>query len=482
MAKNYFYNLLLTLTNLLFPILSFPYVSRVLGPEGIGKVQFVFSFAQYFALIASIGIPVYGMKEIARYKNDKDGRSKIFSELLLVYMITSVCLSVIYIAVISTFTYFAKDHNMYLAATLLVLLSFCYIEWLYIGMEEFKSIALRSVLFKIIGLILMYLFIKSRSDFTAYLFIMMFSFLGNNVLSLFLIGGKVQLVFSGLKLRKHIVPLLLILGTTFATSIYTDMDTVLLGLLSDHKTVGLYTAAVKLSKVMIPFVTSMGIILIPKISKDFAERNFSGVQEIIDEVFRFLSFFAVPVSFGLIILTPELITLFSGPEFLPATNSMRLLSLLPLIIGFAHLFLNVTLIPSGRNKEMLFSVICGVLVSLSLNILLIPHLKEIGSSIALVCAELVSTLAYFYFIKKQFSFTYKWALIGKSLVSSLIFVPAVAVSRGFSLQPILTLMIAFTACTIGYIAIQWFIFKNDFVLAIFNYAKGKLRLTEAGHE
>ena len=476
MTKNYFYNLLLSLANLLFPILSFPYVSRILGPEGIGKVQFVFSFAQYFALVASIGIPIYGMKEIARHKNDKEGRSKVFSELLTIYLITSVCLSLIYLLVIFSFPYFGTDRHMFLPATLIVFLSFCYIEWLYTGMEEFKSIALRSVLFKLIGLVLMYIFIKERGDFKAYLYIMMFSFLGNNILSFFLIRGKVSFTFSGLAIKKHITPLLMILGMTFATSMYTEMDTVLLGLLSNHKTVGLYTAAVKLSKIIIPFVTSMGVILIPKIAKDFAEKNFEEVQKTLDQAFRFLAFFTVPIVFGLALLAPEFISLFSGQEFLPAASSMRLLSLLPLVIGFGHLFLCLVLIPSGRNKEMLFSVICGLVISLALNFLLIPHFKEVGSSIANTCSEIVVTLAYFYFIRKHFSFTYEWSLLGKALLSSLLFIPLVLLARQLNMPLVVTIIASVGSCAVCYIALQWFVFRNSFVLDIIGQVKMKLKI------
>ena len=473
MAKNYFYNLLLTLTNLLFPILSFPYISRILGPEGIGKVQFVFSFAQYFALVASIGIPVYGLREIARYKQDKASRSKIFSELLVIYLITSLCLSVLYLTLINSLRYFEANHDMYQSATLIVFFSFCYIEWLYIGMEEFKAIALRSVLFKIIGLILMYFFIKERSDFRIYLYIMMLSFVGNNILSFFLIRTKVDIVFKNLELKKHLLPLFLILGSTLATSMYTEMDTVLLGLLSDNNTVGLYTAAVKLSKVVIPFIISMGVIIIPKISKDFAERNFIEVQLTVNKVFKFLVFFAVPITFCLYVLAPELITLFSGDEFLPAANSMRLLSLLPLIIGLGHLFMCVILIPSGRNKEVLFSVFCGLGVSLILNFILIPHLKEMGSSIANVCSEIVVTIAYFYFIKKHFSFTCDWLLLGKSLVCCMFFIPFVWLTHKVTAHPVNIIIISLGSCSIGYIAMQWFIFRNDFIIDIFIFLRSK---------
>jgi len=473
MAKNYFYNLLLTVTNLLFPLLSFPYVSRILGPEGIGKVQFVFSFAQYFALIASIGIPVYGMKEIAKYKNDNEGRSKVFSELMVIYLLSTACLFLIYLSVILIFPYFSVDKEMYLGASLLVLLGFSYIDWVYTGLEEFKSIALRSVLFKIIGLLLLYFFVKNKGDFQNYLFIMIFSFLGNNILSFFFLKGKVSIILSKLQLKRHLVPLFYILGTSVAASMYTDMDTVLLGFLSDSRTVGLYTAAVKLSKITLPFVTSMGVILVPKISMYFAEKKMEEVQHTLNQAFRFLVFFAVPITFGLALLAPEFISLFSGDEFLPATDSMRLLSLLPSIIGLGHFFLYLVLIPAGKNREMFFCVLGGLTVSLLLNIILIPLFKAEGASFANIVSEIIVTLLYIYFIKKYFKFSYDWSLFFKALVSCLIFVPVTWFSRSLSYDLIYTIMLSIIGCSLTYILLQLLVFKNNFITEIWIFVKMK---------
>jgi O-antigen/teichoic acid export membrane protein len=473
MAKNYFYNLLLTITNLLFPLLSFPYVSRVLGPEGIGKVQFVFSFAQYFALIASIGIPVYGMKEIAKYKNDKEGRSQVFSELIIIYLLSTVCLFVIYLSVILSFPYFSIDKGMYLGASSLVLLGFSYIDWVYTGLEEFKSIALRSVLFKIIGLVLLYCFVKSKADFQYYLFIMIFSFLGNNILSFFFLKGKVTIVLTKLQLKRHLVPLFYILGTSLAASMYTDMDTVLLGFLSNSRTVGLYTAAVKLSKITLPFVTSMAVILMPKISLYFAEKNMEEVQHTLNQAFRFLIFFAVPITFGLALLSPEFISLFSGEEFLPATNSMRLLSLLPLIIGFGHFFLYLVLIPAGKNREMFFCVLGGLTISLLLNIILIPLFKAEGSSIANIISEMIVTILYIYFIRRFFKFSYDWSLLFKALVSCSAFIPVIWFSRTLSYDLIYTISLSILGCSLTYIFLQLIVFKNDFITEMWIFVKMK---------
>ncbi|NCD69379.1 flippase [Mucilaginibacter agri] len=479
MAKNYLYNLLLTLANLLFPILSFPYVSRMIGPEGIGKVQFAFSFAQYFAIIANIGVPIYGLKEIARHKNDFQARSQVFSELITIHFLACFSLSVIYLGVIFTFPYFADNRDMHLAAVLLILMGFTYIEWLYSGMEQFRSIALRSVLFKIIGLGLLYLFVRDRSDFRVYLYIMIFSFMGNNVLSLFMTRDKVKPVFSNLQLRKHLKPLFFILGTTLAASMYTDMDTVILGFLSNSKTVGLYTAAVKLSKITLPFVTSMGVILMPKVAKQFADDSMQEIQDTLSKTFNFLVFFAIPVVFGLALLAPEFIMLFSGKEFLPATTSMQILSLLPLIIGFGHMFLYLVLVPAGKNREMFSCVLGGMATSLILNILLVPHFKAIGSSIANICSEAVVTLLYVYFIRKYYRFSYNWWLILKALIAVLIFIPIIYFARQLSMPLIYMVASSVAVCGLMYLLLQLLIFRNPFVFEILNFVKAKFSKVQA---
>lgn len=473
MAKNYLYNLLLTLANLLFPILSFPYVSRVLGPEGIGKVQFAFSFALYFSIIANIGVPVYGLKEIARHKNDFNGRSQVFSELITIHFGACFLSSILYIAVILCFPYFKNNLQMHLSAVLIILMGFTSIDWLYSGMEQFRSIALRSVLFKILGLGLLYLFVRNRSDYSMYLYIMIFSFLGNNILSLFMTRDKIKLVFTNLQLRKHIMPLLFILGTTIAASMYTDMDTVILGFLSNSKTVGLYTAAVKLSKITLPFVTSMGVILMPKVAKEFADENINEVQNILSKTFGFLIFFAIPVVLGLALLSPEFILLFSGKEFLPATSSMQILSLLPLIIGFGHMFLYLVLVPAGKNKEMFFCVLGGMIVSLTLNFVLVPHFKAIGSSVANICSEMVVTLLYVYFIRKYFRFKYNWLLALKAIASALIFIPVIHIARGLNIPLIYTVGVSVAVCGVLYLALQLLVFKNVFVYDILAFVKAK---------
>ena len=476
MKKNYIYNLLLSIVNILFPIISFPYASRILGPVGIGKVQLVSSFAQYFALIAALGIPVYGIQEIAKAKDNKQKLAGVFSELMVIYFITSIVLSAIYLAIIFAFPYFKINLELYSFAVLFILLGFSSIEWFYSGLEEFRGIAIRSVSIKLLSLLFLYLFVKDAADFKYYLFITMFAVLGNNLVSLLMVGRKTSMRFTNLDMKKHFTPLFFIFSTTIAASMNTLLDTVILGFLSNDQSVGLYTASVKFTKVALQFVISIGVILIPRIAKNFSEGKLDKVQELIDKSFHFIIFFSIPILAGLAMLAPEFITVFSGIKFLDATVCMRILSLLPVLIGMGYFFAFQILVPAGKNKEMFLSVIGGVATSLLLNFLLVPVMKEIGAAIANVSSELVVTMLYFYFVRKYYSFRYNWALIWRAVLCTLLFIPVIIIIHSMKMNIFLTLFTSVGCCTLVYTFAQYFLFKDYFMFRIIEMVYTRLRV------
>jgi O-antigen/teichoic acid export membrane protein len=460
MAKNYLYNLLLTVSNILFPILSFPYAAKILGPEGIGKVQFLISFSQYFALLAALGIPIYGIQEIAKNKGNKVAQSRVFSELFSIFFLTSLLFSAVYLLIIFSFSYFSSSIDLYVYAGLIILLGFSYTDWFYSGIEDFKSIALRSVGIKAFSLILLYTFVKERSDYIYYLLITVFSISGNHISGLVSIGKRVNISFTNLNLKRHFTPLLYILNTTIASSMYTILDVVLLGFLSNNKAVGYYTAAVKLTKITLPFVTSMGVILIPGISGKLAGGQHDEVEKLLRQAFDFMILISVPTVTGLIFLSPEFLTIFSGHEFLPATFSMQILSLLPLIIGFGHFFTFLILVPAGKNREMFFSVMTGMFVGLLLNFVLIPKYAETGAAIANVVTELIVSASYFYYVKKYFNYRYNWKLLLNAGLASLPFIPMIILIRWGEFNLVFSLIFSVLGCAFLYSILQLFLFRN----------------------
>ena len=466
MKKNYFFNLLLSISNILFPIISFPYVSKVVGPTGVGKVQFITSYAQYFGLIAALGIPVYGIREIAKSKHDRQKLNAVFSELSVIYFFTSILLTVVYIATLFCFPYFKQDMDLYLWSILLVVLSFTSIDWFYEGLEQFMIVAVRSMVIRLLALMLMFILIKTSKDYYWYLLIMIFVSLANNAVNMVRLHKSVSITLSGLNFKRHLKPLLFIFSTTIATSMYTMFDTVLLGFLTNPREVGLYTAAVKLSKIALPIVISLGMVLGPSLAKNLSQKIMSEAQLTLNKSFAFTAFMSIPIAFGLAILAPEFISAFSSSKFLDATFAMQILALLPIIIGFGYFFGFQILVPDGKDKEMLISVLVGVGIGLILNFTLVPIFKHVGAAIANIVSEIAVTGSYLFFVKRLYNFNFSLKPIFTAICSSLIFIPIVAFARGLHINLYLYLLIAISLCGLCYALIQKFLFRETLLTEI----------------
>ena len=473
MRNNLLYNLLLSISNLLFPLLSFTYAARILGPAGIGKAQFALSFAQYFALFAALGIPVYGIKSIAAVKNSKEKVACTYFELSALYFVASIVISIIYFSCIYYFPYFAQERNIYLIAGLLVLLNFTYSDWYYSGIEAFKTITIRSIVVKAIALLLIFSFVKSSADLVAYLWILVFSILGNQLYSLYDIISKSS--FAGIQpeFKKHLKPLVFIFGATLASSIYTFWDTILLGFLSNVTAVGYYTASVKLTKLIIPLVIAFGGVLVPRIANHFGTNNEIEAKKLIANSYNFILFITIPISTGLILLAPELMLFFSGTQFVQATTTMQIVAVLPILIGFGHLFAFQILIPMGKNKEVFLAMVYGLIINVILNFVLIPKFNDQGAAIATVITELVVSGGYLYYVRKSININFQSKLILQSIGLSLLFIPIILFTRAIFTNTFIVTAISISICCLLYFTVQHYLFNNNFVYQIFLLRENK---------
>jgi len=471
MRKNIVYNILLSLSNIIFPLVSFPYAARILGPNGIGEAQFIFSYAQYFAMFAALGIPVYGIKEIAKANNDPVATKSTFISLSAIFILTSFIASTLYLVSILLIPYFEPQQNIYTITGILVLFSFTYTDWYYVGKGAFKTITIRSVFVKVLALGLLYLFVKTPTDLYIYLSVLIFTILGNQVYSFILICYESRGIPYQLEFSRHLKPLLFIFGATAASSMYTIWDTVLLGFLSNATAVGYYTAAIKFIKLTLPFVTSVGAVFIPVLSKHFAEKNLTAVQKNLKDSFYFIVALTIPLTIGTILIAPEIIHIFSGDKFENSIVPMQIMSILPLIIGFGHLFAFQILIPSDKSKEVFIAMIAGLIISGGLNFILTPRYQEVGASVICIITEISVTVIYFYYTNKLFSFRYPWKFLLQSLIACATFIPIAMVCKVVAQDIYIYTCLCIASCAGVYIAIQLFVFKNNFLISYFRPTK-----------
>jgi O-antigen/teichoic acid export membrane protein len=477
LRKKYFYNLLLTVFSLLIPVINFPYVTRVLGPEGLGKAQFVITFCQYISLLAALGIPIYGIREVARVKHSKESLSRTFIELLLINLLTCVFCFAVFLIIILQLPYFRGDRQMFIYSSVLILLGFSSIDWLYTGLEAFKLMALRSIAIKIAGVALTFILVRQKQDAGIFLMINVVSILANNAVNLWYIRDKIDWHIQGIALKQHLRPLFFIFGTTIASTLYTTFDTVILGLLSGDQAVGLYTAATKLTKIAIPVITALGGTLVGEITRNMVEARSADLDTVLNRSYTYIVLLGVPVSVILFAFAPPLIQLFSGTAFQRAVVTMRIMAFLPILIGLGYFWGYQVILPMGKEKYLMYAAVIGMLTSLTLNLSLTPAMRENGAAIANAASELIVTASYFMFIRRYMTVRIRRHYLLQAVIASVPFLLFLCLPTDYAWHSLtLTLAINIMLGGSAYLLLQIFAFKNAIVLHYLT----QLKLTWSG--
>lgn len=415
--KNYLYNLGYQVLIILLPLVTTPYVSRVLGAKGIGTYGYTNSITQYFILFGCIGLNLYGQREIAYYQNDIQKRSKVFFELLLLRIIT-VSISII----LYYFTFCQNPTYGYIFSIQIidVVASMFDISWLYQGMEDFKKIVLRNTLVKICGLIIIFMFVKSPADLPIY--VLSYSatlLLGNLSMWMYLPKFVKKVSLKYLNIQKHLRPTIVLFLPQIATSIYTMLDKTMIGALTNNTAeVGYYEQSQKIIRMAMTIATSLGTVMLPRVANLFKEGKLDEVKESMYTSFQFISFLTFPLCFGLIGISKGFVPWFFGEGYGKVVYNLMVISPIIIIIGYSNVIGTQFLLPTGRQKEYTLSVCTGTVVNLCCNFLLIPMLLSYGAAIATVIAELSVTLVQVIATRRTFSYKHIFKLVYKYIVAA----------------------------------------------------------------
>ncbi|MCC7532845.1 MAG: flippase [Bacteroidia bacterium] len=472
--RNFAFNVLLVISNIVFPVVIFPYIARILGPQGLGNAHFALQFSKYFMITASLGIPIYGLREVAKVKDDVAKRSKLVSELLVLNFITALLSTLVYFCVIYYSTNLIEYKAYLIVAALQVITGFLSIDWLFYGLEDFKTITIRSLVVRIVTIGFLIGFIQTPDDVMPYLVISILSITAAHIWNLFYAFKQIRFQLSNLAILPHLKPIFIIFLMNVCITMYTVFDTVWVGFLSSAAAVGLYTSAMKLCKISIPLVSALGIVLQPKSAQKFAANETQPAH--LQTSFNFIIDMAIPIAFGLCILAPEFLMLLSGKAFLEATLAMRILSILPLCIGLNNLFGMQILSASGHDKNLLFSVFCGMILHVILNIWLVPIYEHVGAAIAIASTEIFVTAITYLFVFIRFKITFSISRVIRTVLISLGFIPIIEGLRYLHPDPALFLLLCIFVCFNYYLWIQWIAFKNEFIASGISVLKNKISL------
>ena len=400
--KNYLYNASYQLLLIILPIITTPYVSRVLGADGVGTYSYTNSITQYFILFGCIGLNLYGQREIAYYQNDVRKRNRTFFELVFLRAITiSISLIIFYLTMVQ----FSKYSSIFLIQTLDIIASIFDISWFFQGIEDFKRTVLRNFLVRLLCVTLIFIFVKSPADLPLY--VLCYSgtlFLGNISLWLYMPKYVNKNDINGLNIKKHIRPAVMLFLPQIATSLYTYLDKTMIGYITDNTAeVAYYEQSQTIVKTVMTVITSLGTAMMPRIANLFKTNQYEEIKKYMNASIKFVLLLAIPFTFGIMGIAKGFVPWFFGEGYEKVVPNMMVIAPVIIFIGMSTITGTQYLLPLGRQKEYTLSVIAGAVINFILNIIFISIFGSVGAAIGTLIAEFAVMGVQLYFIRKEFS-------------------------------------------------------------------------------
>lgn len=416
--KNYLYNASFQIFLLLVPLITTPYVARVLGPNGVGINAFTNSIIQYFVLFGSIGINLYGNREIAYHRDDRVKTSQIFWEIEILRLLAIAVSMLVFVV----FIQFEDKYRVYLLMQSVLIIAAAFdISWFFMGTEDFKTTVTRNMVVKLISIVLIFLFIKSSNDIALYILIISGSQLfGNLTLWPYLRKRLVKVSFKELKILRHLRPSLLLFLPQIATNIYLVLNKTMLGLISGVITSGFFDNSDKMIKMVLAIVTATGTVMLPRVANTFARGETEKVHSYLYSTFEFVTFSSVPLLFGLAAIAPEFGTWFFGSKFNGIDQLIMTEAPVILMMAWGSAIGTQYLLPTKQNRAYTISVTIGAVTNLLLNIPFILVLGAIGAAISTVISEAAVIGFQIFTIRKQIDLRVLFSDTWKYLISGLV--------------------------------------------------------------
>lgn len=393
-------NFILTMSNFIFPLITFPYVSRVLLPVGTGKVAFATSIVSYFSMVGMLGIPTYGIRACAKVRDNRDKLSKTVQEIMVINSIAMGLSLLVYVIAIILVPRMAQDRVLFMIniATLVFNLIGC--EWLYKALEQYSYITIRSIILKLVSLVLMFLMVHQKSDYVIYGAITILASVGSNFFNFINLRRFLNLKwYPNMNLSQHIKPIFSFFMMTIATTVYTNLDSVMLGFMKGDEAVGYYNAAVKIKTILVSLVTSMGAVLLPRLSFYIKEGKKKEFKDLTVRSLQFVCFLSIPLWIYFTIFAKEGIYFLSGDAYTGSILPMQIIMPTLLLIGISNLLGIQILVPMDRENDVLKSVSLGAIVNLVINAVCIPKFSASGAAFGTLVAELFVTYYQIYVLR-----------------------------------------------------------------------------------
>ena len=471
---NVIMNMILTMSSFIFPLITFPYVSRILLPEGTGKVSFAVSLISYFSMFAQLGIPTYGIRACAKVRDNREELTRTAQELLIINLIMSVISYVVLFLAIAFIPRLQSERTLYIIVSFTIILTSIGMEWLYKALEQYTYITIRSVIFKFIALIAMFLLIHEKSDYVIYGGISILAASASNVFNFINVHKFIDLKpVGGYDFKRHIQPIGTFFAMACATTVYTNLDTVMLGFMKTDTDVGYYNAAVKIKSILVSVVTSLGTVLLPRSSYYIEKGYIEEFRRISKKAISFVFLIATSLMLYFMLYARESIFFLSGNTYESSVLPMQIIMPTLIFMGITNIFGGQILVPLGKEKIVLYSEIAGAIVDVILNMILIPRFASAGAAIGTLAAEFVVLVVQYIALKDDVTETLKQIHYGRISIALILGAIVSLWVKMLGLGSFLTLIIS-ALLFFGVYGVYLLIRKEELVVEIWNMVAGKL--------
>lgn len=473
---NAFMNILLTLSSLIFPLISFPYVTRILSVESLGQVNFMNSVGTYAIMFAGLGIGTYGIRACSLVRDNKEQLSKTTQELLFLKTISTLIVVITLLISVLFVKKFQDNFALLILQIILIVSNIFSLDWFFSGLEKYSYITKRSILFKFISLLLLLLLVKNSNDAFLYSAITVFSLAASYVCNLIysrkFVSYKKQKNYN---ISRHLKATFLLFAATLAVSIYTSLDTVMLGFINGDTDVGYYTVAVKVKTILLSLVNAVSAVLLPRLSYYAKKNKKNEFFVLVKKSILVIAMLAIPMSVYFIFEAKDSVCLLASNTYLPSVFGMQILMPILIVSGFSNIVGNQILLPRGEDKYFMTAVTTGSVVDFLFNMFLLPKYGFIGAAVATLIAEISqASIQTFYarnIIKKCINVKELLKIIVSSGVSSFI----IFLLRNYiDFNAFINLCITAISFGIVYIVLLWGL-KVEIFLSLKNQMMGQIK-------
>ena len=453
LKTNVLLNLLNTFVNIAIPVVTFPYAARVLQLEGLGLANFLGSVVNYIVLITGLGIPMYAVKEVARYRDDVRVRNHCTMEIATLSFILCLIGYVVVAALCVAVPRINEHTDLFLILSLTIIFTAIGVNWFYQAIEEFKFITVRAIFFRIFAAVCLFMFVHSPNDLLLYCCCMVSLAVGNNIINFVHLRKFIDIrtiAWRKLKIVRHLKPTLQVFLPNLITSIYGNLNIVMIGFMQDDAAVGIYSAGNKLVLIVLMVITSLSVVLLPRCSNLVETGKLEEFRTISLKTVHLIFATALPCMAGMMLLSTPLIVLFCGETFVPASAVVTWTAPVLLLIGLSNVIGIQILYPLGKQNIVVWSMVVGILLNFVLNLILIPFMSYMGTVWATLVAECVVLFIQWHYGKQYIPFKLKSVRPMKYVCATFVMGVVVFMMVHFvSDTPIFSLAVALT-CAIVY--------------------------------